>query len=802
MKSVRRSSKRSVAHSASQQSSTAYFRISAGLQRILGRDLVTSELVAVFELVKNAYDANAKNVELIFGKSELVIADDGTGMSLLDIQEKWLFVAYSSKQHDAERRRSSRTLAGSKGVGRFSCDRLGASLMMETKVATAKDVEQVVVNWTEFESSPLKDFGQVPVSIRHMDRWTVPCQLATQSHGTRLKITDLRDNWGRDQILRLRNALTRLINPISGLKDFSVRVTAPHFEDADNKLKARQGADSASVVNGPIRNFLFESLKSKTTTISARVDSTKSELVTELVDRDAMIYRLREPLPYKSLRGHSVKLTLFYLNKAAKIAFAHRMGMHSVAFGSVFLFLNGFRVFPIGEEEDDYFGVNRRKQQGHSRFLGTRDLIGKLEVEAGPGDSDFREASSRDRGLLETPAVQQLRKFLVDILKRLEDYVTNVNWKLSAKDRELKDSDFEDPTQIASDEGTTLIAKALATLLRKSDVQNLKIEINPDVVRLLDTNSDYFETSIRDIRDIAEKTNNASLLAKVKKAEGLARELTDARHKAEARMREAEAQSEQEREARQQAEAQAAKERERAETMTHAHAEQKKRNRFLASLTSLDLQTVISFHHQILIYTSDATSAIRTIRQDRTIQRAVQAQESIQQLHLSIQKIEAVAGYAAKAKFSLNSEMTTGDLFHFVQDYISELAPIFQPIRLSVVSSNVEVNTRFRPIDLMVVFDNLLSNARKARASNIVVDMSKSSQARCRCSVVDDGNGIDAKYSDLADIFEPGETTTHGSGLGLTHVRQVVTDLGGSVQAMRRERGAEFVFEFPIQVTK
>src|SRR5437667_4378345 len=83
------------------------FRISSALKTIIGRELITDDFVAVFELVKNAFDAHARNVEIRFeglhtDSPKLVIKDDGKGMTESDITEKWLFVAYSAKREGTE----------------------------------------------------------------------------------------------------------------------------------------------------------------------------------------------------------------------------------------------------------------------------------------------------------------------------------------------------------------------------------------------------------------------------------------------------------------------------------------------------------------------------------------------------------------------------------------------------------------------------------------------------------------------------------------------------------------------------
>ena len=146
-----------------------HFKISSALKRVIGRDLITDEFVAIFELVKNGFDARATRVDIVLNDGSLYIVDNGKGMSLQDITDRWLFVAYSAKRdgtEDLDYRDligGGRAFAGSKGVGRFSCDRLGQTLRMQTRRTGGEhDVEVVTVNWDRFEQNAKEEFAAVP----------------------------------------------------------------------------------------------------------------------------------------------------------------------------------------------------------------------------------------------------------------------------------------------------------------------------------------------------------------------------------------------------------------------------------------------------------------------------------------------------------------------------------------------------------------------------------------------------------------------------------------------------------------
>src|SRR5258708_6869169 len=106
----------------------------ARILRTLGEELISNETVAVLELVKNSYDADARIVlikfqdELQKGKGRLEIIDDGHGMDLSTVHTAWMEPATDVKKRARHSRYLNRRLLGEKGVGRFASARLAEEL--------------------------------------------------------------------------------------------------------------------------------------------------------------------------------------------------------------------------------------------------------------------------------------------------------------------------------------------------------------------------------------------------------------------------------------------------------------------------------------------------------------------------------------------------------------------------------------------------------------------------------------------------------------------------------------------------
>lgn len=770
-----------------------HFDVSTGLKRVLGRELITDDEVAIFELVKNSFDAGADTVHLHFGKDRIVVADNGSGMSYDDLTHKWLFVAYSSKRSDrpegdfrnvaADRRH----FAGSKGIGRFSSDRLGKQVVVQSRAkGRDRQVHQLTVDWERFEKSDQEHFETVPVGYSNAAAFDLPAELmkfgGALKHGTAIDIRKLRRSWGRPRILALKASLAKLINPFGDETDrFSIHITAPDEEAEDKKLaqdaaKSDQTPLAKDVVNGRIGNFIFATLQDKTTFI--RVSIAGDKLETELTDRGEVIYKIREPNPYSDLKGSGFACEIYYLNQSAKTTFTRRIGLQPVQFGSVFLFRNNFRVYPIGEDGNDWFGFDRRKQQGYARFLGTREIIGRIDVFG--SDDDFQEASSRNQGLIETPAVQQLRRAVMEhCLKRLEKYVVPVSWVDKA------DANTEDLSRLLTDPGRARVSAAVANLVDNDQIELL--EYSRNLIDLINERSENFEESLVSLRAIAEKTGDKKLLTRLDSAERRFDELK----KSEAEARRV---ADQERQA-------AAAATQRAETAEAEVDTERRRSHFLESIVDIDAATILNLHHQVTIYAVDIAQQIENLLSETAGKTTVPREailKAMEQMAFLNRKVLAVTKFAARAKFKLDSETIETDLPGFIADYIEQIARSAGSVRLQIDVANDHpgLKMRFKPIDASIIVDNLISNAKRAKASRIKFELAPLDKRGLTIRVTDNGKGM-VSGTNKARIFEMGYTTTQGSGLGLYHVRQVLSDIGGTIELEDNQgaKGTTFVMK-------
>ena len=210
------------------------FRPRARMLQLLGNELIASDRLAVFELVKNAYDADASYVTVRMNLDRpigpmITVLDEGVGMTLDEIRNVWLVPGddHRKQQRDARNRTPThrRLPLGEKGLGRFAVHKLGNHITLITR---AEDSSECVVeiDWDQLVQFPYLDEAPVVIKVRQPELFT------NGRTGTQIEVRELRNKrWTRGEIRRLHNQITSICSPFEEVGGFSAILEVPRHED-------------------------------------------------------------------------------------------------------------------------------------------------------------------------------------------------------------------------------------------------------------------------------------------------------------------------------------------------------------------------------------------------------------------------------------------------------------------------------------------------------------------------------------------------------------------------------------------
>nr|WP_225778317.1 ATP-binding protein [Pseudomonas sp. Marseille-Q3773] len=198
------------------------FRPRARILQLLGDELIGSHKLAVFELVKNAYDADAKNVNVVLDLSDqnprIIVRDDGDGMSLDVIENIWLVPGNDHRKiqrdNDVRSEKYHRLPLGEKGLGRFAVHKLGDKIRLITRAAGMPEFV-VEIDWVELIDKPF--LTDAPILIKERK----PKVFTGEETGTLIEISELRNQeWKRGEVRSLYKQITSICSPFEGPESF------------------------------------------------------------------------------------------------------------------------------------------------------------------------------------------------------------------------------------------------------------------------------------------------------------------------------------------------------------------------------------------------------------------------------------------------------------------------------------------------------------------------------------------------------------------------------------------------------
>lgn len=837
-----------------------FFLSHVNIKNIIGKDLINNDNVAVMELVKNSYDAGATNVTVEFKNlkssakkdHEIIIVDDGSGMTKDDIEFKWLNLAYSIKR--VQNAQHNRLQAGNKGIGRFSCDRLGKQLDIYTK--KDKKAYHLKINWENFENieDSRTQINQIPMKLREINEEEIKkdTNYTIDKNGTIIKITNLRTIWvqfNKDSLfnevlnlqkfISLKSTLEKLINKSQvESDDFKIFLKANEIDDKNETSYNKK-------INGEIKNKFFEKLDFKTTYIHSAITDDGKYIITKLKDKDKVIYQtLEKNVEFPDLKN--VKIILMYLNPYGKVYFENQMGVRSVDFGSVYLFINGFRIPPYGEIDNDSFGLEGRKGQGQRRYLGGRDIIGRIEIE--DRDNHFPIISSRE-GIVQNKLYKQLihnstksrvdqtknNGFFYKTLKRLEKYIVQgLKWDSVPKDySESKIKELilqknwnknQEVYTLSRENKLKYISKNILTLIGIDQKIIMDLKINEDILNsLVEKNQNdtkytimQFLKSFSKIPSYAiDKKLNQSINKLIKNIDDektlkkIDFILNNSSEKLEVILDKEEVYSQLDQKIivlEDENERLKNENKNIQEELKTVKLEKKKVEEqvtYLKSVTSKDIKELVAFQHHIGLYATTAKNftldSIDLLSSEADLNK--DTLKKLQKVILELDKIKMISKYVTRENFLDAAKKVKTDIVKFIFNYVKSIYEITtnKEFNIEINTNNVVHICKFEPIKISIILDNLLSNSKKEQigAKHVQINFSRENN-NLIMEYIDDGKGLDSSIIDENSIFEMGITTTTGSGLGLYHVKELLKEMKSDISVERQNQGIKFLIRFKI----
>lgn len=401
------------------------FKIHPRVFKALGSDLVTNDVVAIIELVKNAYDAYATVADIRFIEGiegwTLEIEDNGSGMSRSTIEEAWCTVAtpYRNEHPVAKYRgKRNRRTSGEKGLGRLSAARLGVNLEMVTQTAGG-DCWTLRVDWDLLATAT--DLEQCVAMIQR-----TPMSPFKKS-GTRLRISPILTVWNDQTWDDLRDNLARLLPPFDVADDFAIRLTTPD----------RSG--DAILVEPP------EFLKCPKYLIRGTVDDTgkvRYEYKYTAVHGDRH-RTAKGTIGWTQIKDESDDATLKELKSPAFGAFTFELrawdtapgDLHEIserfelkkssikkdikAYKGISVYRDGVLVLPKSEGTRDWLGLDVRRIGKVGKRMSTTQMVGHVAISA-TDNPKIEDTSDRER-LAATPEVSAFEWTLRVIVSVMEN---------------------------------------------------------------------------------------------------------------------------------------------------------------------------------------------------------------------------------------------------------------------------------------------------------------------------------------------------------------------------------------------
>ena len=419
----------------------------ARLLTMLGDQLIKNERIALVELIKNSYDADADWVKVKFenfnndmsanNNSSILIEDNGSGMTPEDIEKSWMNPAtpqkYSRKKKGKRKTSDKkRIIQGEKGIGRFAILKLGKEITIMTRTENSNFESKLEYDFTRFDDDFIEEVGKErdifldEIKIDYSER--TPLTVIEDAKGTVIEIRSLKGIWNQDIIDRLCQDISNLTDPISRIigrkktDNFDVSIICNR---KPQKVEDRSAEDLKTLIEDKsVLKIEGEFSSQRNSFIFTEDESKDKRIEVELNDpniKALWIWRQRfgknqnrnkETWRYKC---GSFGFHFYIFDFSRGIGGQHQLNQQEknvLKEHRVYLYRDGIRVYPYGDPDDDWLNIDVTRGTARAGdFFSNDQIIGWIDI-SHKDNRDLRDKTNRE-GLIETGNTTRDFMFLI-----------------------------------------------------------------------------------------------------------------------------------------------------------------------------------------------------------------------------------------------------------------------------------------------------------------------------------------------------------------------------------------------------
>ena len=405
------------------------FRFSGKMVKLLGGESVSSDTAAMFELIKNSYDADSTNVSIKFKNfssddsknGQIIIEDDGDGMTFNEIKDSWMVIGAYTK-NDRTVTDKNRRVVGNKGIGRFATEKIAKNITLISRSKRNKEEVRLYIDWSKYESRQ-NTFDEINHDIEIDEKRENP-----NKHGTQIILTNIKEKWNEEKIIELKKSIQSIIIP-KELKS----ITNDSFDVMVDAYGLNVGIEQQ------IQSLLLKKPPYKLTATILKNEfdcPIKLEKFGKQVDEGRLDFKNTDlkSSGEKWTPFGKCKMTIYFFpgqnkyeewNKYYKTALKiFKITDTLKEIHGIKIYRDGFWVRPYGEIGNDWLGLEAGRVQSNLRVGNTR-VIGIVQINQDE-NPEIIDTTTRER-LVENRSFKSLKRFVTDSIKFLEKYLKEEN---------------------------------------------------------------------------------------------------------------------------------------------------------------------------------------------------------------------------------------------------------------------------------------------------------------------------------------------------------------------------------------